>query len=149
MNSYYTKKANQQKLSVINFDIKVQIKEDLKKSLIFGLQARLPIGVILGFVGYRHHVLPIMQTLSHSTRAYIVNSDGLQGFVIAFDIINHLKKLDEAGRLEHARKWQVFDLWNVQSELETKRKNQQKMNHLQRQYPSLYVEILSHLEKDE
>ena len=44
---------------VENFEIKVEIKEDLKKVLIFGLHSRLPIGTILGFVGYRHDVMPL------------------------------------------------------------------------------------------
>ena len=66
---------------VEDFDIKVQIREELKKGLIFGLQARLPIGIILGFTGFRYEVYQIMQTLSHSTRAYIVNANGLNGFL--------------------------------------------------------------------
>ena len=35
------------------FDIKVTIRNELKKDLTLGLQARLPIGIILGFAGYR------------------------------------------------------------------------------------------------
>ena len=35
------------------FDIKVEIRDELKKGLILGLEARLPIGIVLGFVGYR------------------------------------------------------------------------------------------------
>ena len=38
-------------------DIKLQISGELKKSLIFGLQARLPIGLVLGFVAYGDEVL--------------------------------------------------------------------------------------------
>ena len=40
-----------------NFDIKVPIKDELKKDLIFGIEARLPIGVILGFNGFHHQVM--------------------------------------------------------------------------------------------
>ena len=57
-----------------NFEIRVPIKEELKKGLIFGLNARLPIGVILGYVGYAHDVMPLMQSISHETRAFIVNA---------------------------------------------------------------------------
>ena len=87
------------------FNIKVPIRDDLKSNLIFGLEARPPISIILGFVDYRHQVIPLMQGLSHGTRAYIVNADGLPGFVIPFDIIRYLKIADEAGQLEHARQW--------------------------------------------
>ena len=64
------------------FETKVAIKEDLRKTLIFGIEARLPIGLILGFYGYRHEVMHLMQNLSHGTRAYIYNAEGLPGFVI-------------------------------------------------------------------
>ena len=80
-----------------HFDIQVTIREALKKGLIFGLKAKLPIGVILRFLGYRHEVMPLMQTISHGTRAYIVNEGGLRGFVIAVNIMNLLKTADEAG----------------------------------------------------
>ena len=103
----------------MDFDAKVQIKEELKKGLIFGFRARLPIGIILGFVAIRHQVIPLMQTLSHATRAYIVNADGLPGFVNDFDIIKYLKEADEAGQLEHAKKWQVIDINLVDTELES------------------------------
>ena len=43
-----------------DFDIRVKIKEHLKKCLVFNLQARLPIGIILGFFGFRHEVVPLM-----------------------------------------------------------------------------------------
>ena len=62
----------------------------------------------------------LMQSLSHSSRAFIINADGLNGFLIAFDIIKHLKGADKAGQLEHAKKWQMIDLNKVLSELESK-----------------------------
>ena len=39
------------------YNVKVKIKENLKKSLVFGIQARLPVAMILGFSGYRHEVV--------------------------------------------------------------------------------------------
>ena len=77
------------------FDIKVPIKDELKKNLILGLQARPPIGIILGFTGYRNLVLPQLQKLSHDTRAFIVNADGLSGFVLPLDIFRYLKNADK------------------------------------------------------
>ena len=37
-----------------HLDIQVAIRENLRKGLIFGLKARLPIAVILKFSGYQH-----------------------------------------------------------------------------------------------
>ena len=57
-----------------SFDIKVAIKDDLRKGLIFGLKARLPIAMILVFLGDKYGVIRILQTVSHGTRAFIVNA---------------------------------------------------------------------------
>ena len=73
-----------------NLDIKVSIKEELKSVLIFGLQARPPIAHILSFLGYIHEVMPIMQTLSHSTRAYVINTDGLKSFLVGGGLPRYL-----------------------------------------------------------
>lgn len=63
------------------FDIIVNIKDPLRKKLIFKLEARLPIAVILGFVAHRNKVISLTQRLSHGTRAYICNENGLPGFL--------------------------------------------------------------------
>ena len=97
----------------------MQIKEKLKKCLIFGLESRVAIAVILSFYGYKEIVIDLLMELSHSTWAYIVNSDGLPGFLVAFDIIEHLKYADRKGLLEHARRWHVIDMSKVVKELET------------------------------
>ena len=62
--------------------------------------------------------MKLMQFLSHGTRAFIVNANGMPGFVLRFDIISVLRKADDAGRLEHARKYQVIDLNTIESKLE-------------------------------
>lgn len=72
----------------------------------FGVKSRLANALILRFVSYREEeVYALMQTISHSTRAFIVNSNGLPGFLLPFNIVNHLKAVEEAGNLEHAKKW--------------------------------------------
>ena len=86
-----------------DFEIKVPIKDELRKDLVFGLGARPANGLILGFCGYHHQVMETMQGLSHGTRAYVVNADGLPGFVQKFDIVRHLREADEAGQLVQAR----------------------------------------------
>ena len=43
-----------------NFDIRVPIKDEFRKELVFGLEARLPIGIVLGFSSHRNRVIPLM-----------------------------------------------------------------------------------------
>ena len=43
-----------------DLDTKVSIKDELRKELILGLEARLPNALTLGFSGHRHQVLPLM-----------------------------------------------------------------------------------------
>ena len=63
------------------FDIKVPIKGNLKKGLILGLGARPTIAIVLSMIGYRDEVMPLVQKLSHGTRAFICNANGLRSFV--------------------------------------------------------------------
>ena len=77
------------------FEKIVRIREELSAKLIFGFKARIPIAIILGYTGYRHEVMPLMQILSHTTRAFTCNADGLPNFVIKREFIHILKDADE------------------------------------------------------
>ena len=127
------------------FDVKVPIREELKKCLIFRLQARPPIGIILGFVGFRHEVLPITQILSHATRAYIVNADGLTAFILKFDIISVIKAANHKGQLDEQKKWQVIETWKLEAKFQGLNSSVDKMNYLSQFYPCLYIFLLRRL----
>ena len=43
-----------------NFDVIVQVKDDLRKSLIFGINSRLAIATILGLSGHHHEIMPLV-----------------------------------------------------------------------------------------
>lgn len=58
-----------------------------------------------------------MQNLSHATRAYIVNEDGLPGFLTKITMIQVLEKADKNGDLNFVKKWQVIDLDQIKGEL--------------------------------
>ena len=83
-------------------DVIVPIKEELKRNLIFGIQARPAIGMILSFFGYSYDVFELLQTLSHSTRAFIFNAKGLKGFLVNFDLWELLNDAYESGKLQQA-----------------------------------------------
>ena len=76
-------------------------------------QARPPTGIMLSYVGFCHEVLPLMQIISHSTRAYIINAEGLPGFLIKIDIMQILREADAKDRLKDAKRWQELDLDKV------------------------------------
>ena len=78
-------------------------------------------------------------------RAFIVNADGLTGFVLPFDCIKYLKQADEAGQLEHAGEWQIIDMSKVEMQLSNFQAQKQSMDYLSRAYPSLFLFILDHL----
>ena len=123
-------------------DVKGEIKEDLQKGLILNLQSRLAIGVVLGFVGWRHEVIPILQTLSHSTRAYIINANGLTGFLLSIDLMRFLQEADQDGKLESAKKYQVIDFQRV---IEGWDNEEQQKIYLSHNYPSLYRYVITEL----
>ena len=82
----------------------------MKKGLILGFQARLPIGIVLGFLGFRHEVLPLLQKINHSTRAFLWNANGLQGFVRDMDAIPILSRAVKTDELKKVTKWQAIDI---------------------------------------
>ena len=96
------------------FHINAPIKKELMKGLVLGLGSKPAIGTFLSFVGYRHIAIELMQTLSHSTRAYIVKEDGLRGFVQRMDIVKILKDADKDGKLEEIKKLQVIDFNEIE-----------------------------------
>ena len=82
--------------------------------------------------------------MSHSTRAYIVNANGLPGFLNSFDVMKHLKEADEAGRLDLAKKRQFIDFDIIEKKLKSRSGQGKKMTFLSEEYPSLYLHILEH-----
>ena len=59
----------------------------------------------------------IMQKISHGTRAFIWNSDGLQGFIVKFEIIDALKREEKSGTLGEVCKHQLVELDVLANEL--------------------------------
>ena len=59
--------------------------------------------------------------------------------------MEHLKAADEAGLLEHCKRWQVLDLKKIQQQLEPLTTPRLKANFIALEYPSLYIYLLEHL----
>ena len=87
----------QRRLSAkVNFETEVEIKSDYRKVMpIGGVQSRHATAVILSFYGFDSEVCYLMQIMSHKTRAYIVNTDGLKGFLPRFSVVNWLRRIEK------------------------------------------------------
>lgn len=97
---------------------------------------------MLSYVGYHHEILPLLQIISHRTRAYIINAEGLPGFLVQIDFMQILRQADARGCLEIAKKWQELNLDKVSQELDVLESLFQKMTHLKENYPSLAKIVL-------
>ena len=71
--------------------LKVALVNDYRARQPFSLKTRHGIAIVLAFYGDNEEVSEFMQAASHTTRAYIVNANGLIGF-LAPSIIEILKK---------------------------------------------------------
>ena len=66
-------------------ETKVEIKKQYLKKLPFDkLPSRLGTALILAYLDCKEHVIYIMLSLNHRTRAYINNEGGLRGFLVEY-----------------------------------------------------------------
>ena len=127
------------------FQTKAKIKSQYLASLPFNpLNARPVIANFLTFLGYRHEVIPLLQVLSHKTRAYTINANGLEGFLIATPVtlaIDHLIANDNI-RYEITR-FQLIDLNSLNKQLQAIKDVPSQLGLLKEKYPCIFVWILS------
>ena len=71
--------------------MKVAIRDDLRKKHPFpALPSLLIAATVLSYVGYDEDVCSMLQQISQASRAYIVEREGLPGFLLRFTIIEWL-----------------------------------------------------------
>ena len=61
----------------------------------------------------------MMQQLSHGARAYIINADLLNNFLVEAPkrtLIEHLIEADYKGELNSIKEWQAFDMEKLKTE---------------------------------
>ena len=65
------------------FASKVSIKENLLQDILFPkFKSRYASATVLSYLNYEEEILDQLQKLSHGSRAYLVNADGLNSFLI-------------------------------------------------------------------
>ena len=69
----------------------------------------------------------------------------MPNLIQSFDIIKLLRDADEDGQLERAKKHQLIDISTIEEKLDNIASKQLKMDFLSKEYPSLFVFILEHL----
>ena len=61
---------------------KVMIRDECRRKLPFGnLKTRNGTAIVLSYYGNNVEVFELMQTTSHLSRAFIINANGLKGFL--------------------------------------------------------------------
>ena len=124
-------------------DIRVEIKADQLSSLPFkDLQSRVCTATILQYTGYQQQIILLLQKLSHKSRAYIFNANGLQGFLIKEDYLSVLKSAHADGLWERVTRWHRADFSFIQKELQTQPSSLMQAEWLKQYYPSLYTFVL-------
>ena len=124
------------------FDVMLSIREDLLKALILGIEARLPAANILSFAGFSHQVTPIMQQLSHGTRAFLHNSNNLSGFLVRLELMRIMNLADDD-------QWQEVNLETLKTQLEIFGDIKEQRQYLSMNYPYLYMYMIRYLNQQD
>ena len=69
----------------------------------------------MSYYGFRVDVYRLMQRLSHQSRAFITNANGLKAFILPFDLTRFLEiadgeKFEEASKYQHVDKKSVVEM---------------------------------------
>ena len=124
----------------------VPFKDSLKKRLPFGnLKSRHAIAVVLSYLGTTLEVYPLLQKISHTTRAYIFNEKGLKGFLEQASFTAWVMRLGNKGKLDEAA-------GNVRVEVQKLFKDrtiEQQLEHARKYIPGLYVSYMNYIEDEE
>ena len=84
--------------------MKPKIRKDYLISLPFGkIQSRHAIAMMLSYFGSNEEVYDIMRRTSHKTRAYIINAEGLKGFLVPYSVTSALRILIQNRNQEHTK----------------------------------------------
>ena len=127
------------------WDTKVPLNRDYQKVMSLpGIPARGPTAIILSFLSYKHDAIPILQHLSHGSRAYIHNAGGLKGFLIEFNLIDFLKNSEKV-----SNKWQNVDFRVLRQLLDQEDSVVKKLEFLKGDYPEICIATLEFLGLDE
>ena len=139
----YQRKKQREILRKRGFDIIVEIRTNFMKCQpIEGLQSRLPVVTIFAYMGFKHEVMPILQQMSHKTRAYAFNADGFKGFLLRLDPIRFFRRSDVKGLMNEVTQYQVVDLPMLKIELDKYATLPEKLKYLSIKYPCLYIFFL-------
>ena len=100
---------------------------------------------MLSFVGTKFDVYPLLQTLSHTARAYIFNEKGLKGFLEKGSFTSFVLSHDRSNTLDTVS-------GNVKVDVEKLlhgRSVEEQLKFAKRTLPSLYISYMRYIRKDE
>ena len=123
----------------------IPIQKHLMRSLPFDqIQSRLATATILSYVNFKEEVIILLQSLSHSTRAYLHNAGGLPGFLQHEPIVKII--IREGLYLDISR---YQDCSSLRQQLNQRRKEtlDERLQFLKQNYPATAIKILRHLDR--
>ena len=83
-----------------------------------------------------------MQKISHKTRAYYINANGIKPFIVPYSCIEDLRVAEDSGELENLTKYQYVDINEFTKLFESMPTNKERVHFLSRRYPCLYIFLL-------
>ena len=89
----------------------------------------------------------MLQVLSHRTRAYIYNANGLQGFLVEEQIIRLLRQAHANFVLKVVTRTQIVDFKELGKELQVQQTRTGMLSLLSRKYPSVYIYVLQKMRR--
>ena len=108
--------------------------------------------VMLSFYGARHEVCHLLQRLSHTTRAFVVEQKGIPGFVVYHPptVLEWLKDMQIEDMLAaNLNLHKINDSDAFVKTLAAMKDNQEVEAHVKKNHPILLIEFLKASKKDE
>ena len=95
---------------------------------------------MLSYAGDKREIYEFSQKISHSTRAYITNAQGLKGFLQEYTIAQLLVKAPQ-----EVHQWQIINIREVQRQMSWCETDEERLTLLREGYPRMYIYVMTYI----
>ena len=103
------------------------------------LTSRNAIAIVLSFAEDREKTYELLQTISHSTRAYLYNAKGLKGFLVN-GIPELIRKAPEV-----VHEWQIVNVEELVKRVQACKSREESFEILRKGYPRMYIYVMTRI----